>query len=86
MRGEERGAQTSYNKQSKLGSLGLKPNCRSDGSVGVFASLAAVMSPMRQLLAFVTRWLTIRAQIKYQERLKLFYLHDFDCPPKWQFL
>jgi|WetSurMetagenome_2_1015567.scaffolds.fasta_scaffold59759_2 hypothetical protein len=24
-------------------------NCRSDGSVGVIASLAAVMSPMRQL-------------------------------------
>jgi len=39
------------NKQSKLGSLGLKPNCRFDGSVGVSASLAAIMSPMRQLLA-----------------------------------
>ena len=28
-------AVTSTNKQSKLGSLGLKPNCRFDGSVAV---------------------------------------------------
>jgi small neutral amino acid transporter SnatA (MarC family) len=32
-----------------LGSLGLKANCPFDGSVGVFASLAAVMSPIGQL-------------------------------------
>ncbi|MGB7567026.1 MAG: hypothetical protein WBM07_04145 [Chitinivibrionales bacterium] len=31
-------------------------NCRSDGSVGVFASLAAVMSPMRQLQQCLERW------------------------------
>jgi hypothetical protein len=37
--------------------LGLRQIAALMGSVGVFASLAAVMSPMRQLLAFVARCL-----------------------------
>jgi hypothetical protein len=48
------------NKQSKHRAQSRprpSANWHFDGSVGVFASLTAVMSPMRQLLAFVKRWL-----------------------------
>ena len=40
-------------KQQPQGGRIIAPNGRFDGSVGVFASLAAVMSPMRQLLALL---------------------------------
>jgi hypothetical protein len=50
---------TASNKQSKHQAQSRprpSANCRSDGSVGVFASLASVMSLMRQHLALVKRW------------------------------
>ena len=56
---QENGFFYSHNKQSKHRAQSRpRPmaNCRVDGSVDVFASLAAVMLPMRQLLAFVKRY------------------------------
>jgi hypothetical protein len=49
-----------YSSVGRKATLGLSANCRFDGSVGVFASLATVM----QLLAFVKGWDAISNQHK----------------------